>query len=700
VLGIAGGEDFLQGLSQGFEENIVDPVASTVGDAAIATPQGAAEFALTGDTELSERTSEAFVRGVGDVVNVPQVALGLDEAGEVGGYLVNESLDGRGGQAGGEVLDETVDIGEAFADQIITNPETAIPRLAGSVAGSAGAIGAASRFSGTAGRATSFAIQPGEEIATSALGRAGLPTSLRGAAGSARSIETPNLRGRVSNARERFENDFEVAIERDPGAGAIDIDPAVNDALAQRIGQFRSEVREAFSYTNALNRGLNPATAESAGSSEYRFYTRARQRGLDPEEVEAAEFGPRLDYTEARDRGLDPEEFDSSGPDPLFEYTDAETRGVTGQQRLDVSTQASIAADRTLRRFERSALSLRVDSDPFDPAALNVRQTVREDFDTVRESIEGLRNRGAVEADRALDSYADSVFALRLTGDRRFNDQSALESASESVRERASGLRNAVSNPGEYTLRIGPRRPDRVDEPTLDVEELELDPFSDTERAFLRLADEDTTDGAAGQSGQLQGSTNVNDGPTQQTVTRFQTRSDPETEADLDTPTRRDLDDNRDAFGRRVEPAFDPDEDSFTGVDADGRSAGTDRVAESAASGVGLDAAAGAGLDTALDPFGDVTSGFDGAVDAARAPTFEEGVAFDQSQTFDVEREFRQRTRLRGDSRRRVREREAGGGPSGQEYDDSWFTDESATDELFSTGIQSGDDVLDEFWES
>lgn len=113
------------------------------------------------------------VRGVGDIINIPRIAVETDELGELGGFLVKEELAGRGPES----RKATVEAGEQLIDVVkeraAEEPLTLGGRIGGSLLASGGLVKAASGRGRRSGRAVQFAIQPGEEIAKAG-GRGGI----------------------------------------------------------------------------------------------------------------------------------------------------------------------------------------------------------------------------------------------------------------------------------------------------------------------------------------------------------------------------------------------------------------------------------------------------------------------------------------------------------------------------------------------
>ncbi|MWG35904.1 hypothetical protein [Halomarina oriensis] len=838
VLGIQGGEEFLDGLSRGFRSEIVDPVAGAAGVSARYSPVALVEDRVTG-TNVTERSVESFVQGVGDVLDVPQIVRGLDEGGELIAYNVEGFNDGRGRETVGETVSAGVMAGDSFKTRLTSRPWETGSRIAGSFVGVAGTVGAASRVSGTAGRATSVALQPIEEGARLGAGAAGLPTTLRGAAASARgvSFQTPSARGRAGSVRERFrgdgESEFEVSFERDADAGLVEIDPQVRrqalerlaDAdlaardLRARVAGVPSTISDAASEigTGTLRSGADSATVtrsvvDSVREGTARAGAEALRRRADAElaaggaqqqlresvdsaadageqaateaafraqtgrldaEVAAGQVGPalrdsavqarfdlqtaRLDAEVAgrrvpqaarqgvRDVGL---ALDTARLDTELATTQARRR--TREALRDAPESALFAAD-TARLDAEVAFGQAVDNAVPQSvrdvqATLEVEDSLAEALDVAgRRRIDDARSSFAIRRSLAGGRVEDRVDQLRdLLPDRapdsrrvRPADESLPEAAFYAGRRRLSDARSSIAIqralvegradravrsglldaddavralrdlPDDATIRIGPRRPDRVEEPTLDADadDLELDIYDDRDREFLRMALDESTDGSTGRPTQLQAGQNLNDGGRQQTVTRFE--SETESRAELEELRRQDdlvEQAQRDSFRRvetsvprATEPAVDDGFETFE--DAPPTSVEREMAMFEAELADDLDV----GLDTSTDQFGDTD------LDTWEGTAFETPTRFDQptgsefetEMRFDLDRRTRQRFRTPADPAPRRGGRELTDVPPEDEFGDDWFTDESAVDEVFDTGIASGDDVLEQdFWEN
>lgn len=198
---------------------------------------GAAGF--EGAEGAYESGVSSVAEGVTTALNPAEITLGLKEAGEFVGYGVSETVTGDAGvsinpgspgvgntpDSAVEVEDEgfVPDVGSAaqsaagsFAEQASRNPGRTAGIVGGSLVGTAGVMSAANRISTRGGRATAFAIQPGEEVLTSAA-----------------NVAAPT---RVQNLFPGGRIDNEEIVIRETGRAARGLGRAV-DRAARRTGQ-------------------------------------------------------------------------------------------------------------------------------------------------------------------------------------------------------------------------------------------------------------------------------------------------------------------------------------------------------------------------------------------------------------------------------------------------------------------------------
>jgi len=196
---------------QAFDENVAQPVGQVTGDIADLAQSGATVFGASNPTLLlagatdpgqvetefdegdervadvvrgeeadksSDRAFERFAEGAGtgaaNIANLPAVANTGIRAGEFAIEAGEQTAAGRGGEFAGAAAGAGVLVGARAAKAAKENPLEVSGQIAGSTVAAGAAIGTASRLAGSgAGRATSAAIQPGEELALAAARRAG-----------------------------------------------------------------------------------------------------------------------------------------------------------------------------------------------------------------------------------------------------------------------------------------------------------------------------------------------------------------------------------------------------------------------------------------------------------------------------------------------------------------------------------------------
>ncbi|SFR34155.1 hypothetical protein [Halogeometricum limi] len=127
--------------------------------------QNRLESSTDGRTKAEEFQS-GIVAGAVQLGNVPRVAGGVLEAGEFVKYGAEEAAAGRGGDFVTQTLGAGEAAGVSLVDRFKAKPSNTIGQGVGSLAVSAGALGAASK-AGKAGTAARYAVQPGEELASS-----------------------------------------------------------------------------------------------------------------------------------------------------------------------------------------------------------------------------------------------------------------------------------------------------------------------------------------------------------------------------------------------------------------------------------------------------------------------------------------------------------------------------------------------------
>jgi hypothetical protein len=238
---------FEEGLE--FSAGVVSDKINVVGEAAGDVAGGVedvvyeTEIPLTGQTAYEtvglnysgesplERTVEGGTVGVLQLANTPAMGLATKEGIEYSAWAGDQIARGQGGEAYDQTAMAGTQAVAAGIDYAQANPLRTTGLVAGSLAGSYGAISGAARVSPQAGRAAAYAIQPGEEIAIGAASRApvigsGVRALRQDPTGSAkRMIQRANRRAdistRLSNLRESSPR---VRVTRDADAGLVEVD--------------------------------------------------------------------------------------------------------------------------------------------------------------------------------------------------------------------------------------------------------------------------------------------------------------------------------------------------------------------------------------------------------------------------------------------------------------------------------------------
>ena len=175
-LGIPGTDRTLEGITRdlatGYSEAVDDFTSAETITLPTGALAGAGSITISTETNPFGRFARGEVRGAAALGNVPAATRGLDEGLETAGYLSYETVQGRGDQAFEEAGSAAEYAAIQAAQSARENPFEFAGQAAGSLVASAGIIGGASRVSSTAGRAAAYAIQPGEELASTTLSRA------------------------------------------------------------------------------------------------------------------------------------------------------------------------------------------------------------------------------------------------------------------------------------------------------------------------------------------------------------------------------------------------------------------------------------------------------------------------------------------------------------------------------------------------
>lgn len=298
-------------------------VAEVVGQAAPESLHLADDVAIPGQPgrreniegdDVSEQFFTGTVRGGLELGNVPRILAAGKEAGEFvaagtvaatpervrsfsGGTQRETFGEGRGSEFGSLAVEEAGQRAGAALRAGSENPTRTIGMLVGSVAGSAGAIGAASRISPGAGRAVSTAIQPGEEAAIFAARRGLIPASTatkvpgvsKGMVHRDRGQLDLTFGGRLETAREVITGD-----DLDVNRGEIRQDPpSRREMQKRRRDPFEDFPRERPRETITPRRERGAPTERARRRVEERMSmpasARRRLSALDRGELEVAE---------------------------------------------------------------------------------------------------------------------------------------------------------------------------------------------------------------------------------------------------------------------------------------------------------------------------------------------------------------------------------------------------------------------------
>jgi hypothetical protein len=319
-------------------ENITDPIAGALGDIAAGTTG-----AVTGEDDGAVASSvgsatESLTEGVGTGIEMlvagPDTLVNLGTtAGSAAEYTANEiSEEGFIGGAE-ESIDAATNTAVTVGAQALGNAQSKPLFTLGTLIGTAGTIGAASRVSSTLGRGTAVAIQPGEELAT-ALGSRAL--------GGTRLLDNSIMRGRLDNeepalraasaagsrirdadgVRDVFPDvdtpNVRVSLEANPEAGRLDVRGGggfgdrirqLPEAAGERASQLRGEGAQRVARTRRDLSELPQRASEEvrltaseieAGIEDAGISTR-RIRERSPEAVTRGQQELSLGLAEAQD---------------------------------------------------------------------------------------------------------------------------------------------------------------------------------------------------------------------------------------------------------------------------------------------------------------------------------------------------------------------------------------------------------------
>lgn len=208
----------------------------------IATTQGSFQAPGTGIVASGARGA---VQGVGDIAAAPFDAfVAGKELGEFGAAGTEATLEGQGGEFLDRTEAEAVRRGTLIKQSIEADPANFASRVGASAVAAGGAIGGASRLGGArAARATSVAIQPGEELAISAARRGVISSSTAtkvpgvraGHIGDSIDSSGPSLITRTRQTARGIREDAPAVSARfDPDAPVLEIDPDLKREIRSR----------------------------------------------------------------------------------------------------------------------------------------------------------------------------------------------------------------------------------------------------------------------------------------------------------------------------------------------------------------------------------------------------------------------------------------------------------------------------------
>jgi hypothetical protein len=399
------------------------------------------------------------------------------EAVEFGAAGAEATVGGEGGEFAERTGEAAVDRAELIAEEAEENPARLGGQLAGSTVGTSLLLGGAGALSPTAGRATAFAVQPGEELAISA-GRsvprlAGAASRVPGVsrsqidAGDGGGLGLGNrVRGGVESARSGLGNVNRrtpgLEVRRDADAGFLEIDPGALPDLPN--------VREALTPTPRRGTGEFAVDADVSGgfdlperirltrqAAEQRLLGGAASTDLGLQQVDT-QLREALTPTPQRGTGefaVDADTADVSLPDGVRDrVTGAAASADLGLQRVDSSVREALTPEP-----RRGSGEFAVDADiRSGDSALGDR------IGEAREAAEQRLLGGAASADLGFQRV-DSGLREALTPEpRRGSGEFAVESdvfGDTGLAEEIAGTRQAASRRllgGAATVDLGLQR--------------------------------------------------------------------------------------------------------------------------------------------------------------------------------------------------------------------------------------------------
>jgi len=361
------GDDFLRDAGDFISKNIIDPVAETSGDAV-----GSVVGFAAGDEagEKAEATTEGVASGLGVLINIPNTTAGLIEAGEFIGYGAAQTVQGRGAEYADKATDAGAQAVQGFADYAQENPFRTAGQVAGSLLISSAAIGGASRLSSTAGRATAYAVQPGEELA----GLAGNQALTRTGSGLTRLGNTALSTGRfdvsgeaVRSAGTRTQQSADTLFPNNEPLifseeAAIRTARSVRNRVSSRVGSTRDTVSGDTELSPTPRQQdlidlARPGTQTEAGTETTDAPGATSEVGSDTEDVLDATTG-EVDPVEARRQ---PEEPPAYRPDFSRFTTETETTAadVAPREGNIIRQRSASGSDLGTRRLPETRQNVR-----------------------------------------------------------------------------------------------------------------------------------------------------------------------------------------------------------------------------------------------------------------------------------------------------------------------------------------------------
>jgi len=169
-------EEHLESASSAYQKSVRETSDALFDEGGVASESIIAEGLEAAEQDEAADAFEEGLRSFGKgtfegaaaIGNVPGVALGVKEGGEIVGYGVSETYHGRGGEALEDTKAAAATAVTEARKYAVQNPVKFSGLLAGSLAGSYTAMSGTAKISSRAGKATRYAIQPGEELATGA----------------------------------------------------------------------------------------------------------------------------------------------------------------------------------------------------------------------------------------------------------------------------------------------------------------------------------------------------------------------------------------------------------------------------------------------------------------------------------------------------------------------------------------------------